>query len=414
MTVPEAVERAYREHWGRLLALLTGQLGSLDVAEECLADAFSSALRAWTDGIPERPDAWLFTTARRRGIDLLRRAATLNRKLPLLVTEAAAATCDGSDEVSTIPDERLRLLFICCHPALAIQARVALTLRCVGGLTTPEVARAFLVAEPTMAARITRAKKKIAQAGIPYRTPTDAELPERLCGVLAVLYLIFTEGHAATSGDAPVRRDLAAEAIRLTRVLRGLMPDEPEVISLLALMLLHHARRDTRTDEAGRLVLLPDQDRTRWYAAEVAEGVELVRQAASRTGGRPGRYLLQAAIAAEHATAPDADRTDWPAIARLYRDLERLTGSPVVRLNHAVAAAEADGPEAGLSLLDGLDQALPRYHLVPAVRADLLRRLGRYDEAAEAYRAAIDLAGNDAERAFLRRRWDEVRAGRQR
>jgi len=408
VTVASAVEQAHRDHWGRLLALLTGQLRSLDVAEECLADAYTAAVTAWRDdGVPDRPEAWLFTVARRRGLDLLRRQQNLARKLPLLVTDVAAV----DEEPQMIPDERLRLIFTCCHPALATEARVALTLRLLGGLTTGEVARAYLVSEATMAARITRAKKKIAQARIPYRTPSDTELPERLDGVLAVSYLIFNEGYAATAGETPLRHDLAAEAIRITRVLCGLMPDEAEALALLALMLLQYARRDTRFDAHARLVLLPDQFRSLWYAAEIAEAAALVRRAAARAAGRPGKYLLQAAIAAEHATAPSAADTDWPAIARLYADLEALTGSPVVRLNRAVAVAEADGPAVAIRLLDGLDEALPRYHLLPAVRADLFRRLGRYGEAAAAYRAALDLATNDAERKFLSTRLQQLTVG---
>jgi RNA polymerase sigma-70 factor (ECF subfamily) len=307
-------------------------------------------------------------------------------------------------DMSTIPDERLRLLFTCCHPALPAEARVALTLRLLGGLTTAEIARAFLVPEATMAARITRAKKKIAGAGIPYRVPTDAELPERLAAVLAVLYLVFTEGHAATSGDGPVRRDLCDEAIRLARVVVALMPDEPEAAGLLALLLLQHARRDARTDPGGRLVLLPDQDRTRWDAGQIAEGRALLRAAARR--GPAGPYLVQAAIAAEHARAATAAETAWDRIATLYEALEELTGSPVVRLNRAVAVAEVDGPAAGLALLADLD--LPGFHLLPATRADLLRRLGRTGAAAAEYEAAIAGAGNAADRDFLRRRLAEL------
>lgn len=413
----EAVERAHREHWGRLLALLVGQLRSLDLAEECLADAFERALRRWpASGVPDRPDAWLLTAARNRGIDLLRRDSTLARKLPLLMTDAdpergGASPAPGAeevDEMSTIPDERLRLLFTCCHPALAIEARIALTLRMVGGLTTPEIARAFLVSVPTMGARLTRAKKKIASAGIPYRVPTDAELPDRLGGVLAVLYLVFTEGYSATSGDAAIRRSLCDEAIRLTRVLVGRLPDEPDAAALLALMLIQHSRRDARSDAAGRLVLLPDQDRSAWHRAEIDEGVRLLRRAAAP--GRLTPYLLQAAIASEHAVSPTAAATDWPKIARLYAELERVTGSPVVRLNRAVAVAESEGPAAGLRLLAGLDDDLAGYHLLPATRADLLRRLGDLPGARDAYQEALGLAGNAADRQFLTDRLAELTA----
>ncbi|MGH3713471.1 MAG: RNA polymerase sigma factor, partial [Micromonosporaceae bacterium] len=320
-----ALAAAHRTHWGRLLALLARQLRSLDLAEEALAEAYAKALVAWRAELPDRPAAWLLTAARRHGLDLLRRQATLTRKLPLLVVP------DGAPEVDVagtgIPDERLRLLATCCHPALAPAARVALTLRCVAGLTTAEIARAYLVSEPTMAARLTRAKKKIAAAGIPYRVPEGTELPRRLDGVLTVVYLIFNEGYAASAGEAPIRHELCAEAIRLGRVLAGLMPDEAEVRGLLALMLLQHSRRDARLDADGGLVLLPDQDRTRWDAAAITEGLSLVRQAVRRH--RPGRYVLQAAIAAEHARARHAADTDWPAIAGLYADLEALTDSPV-------------------------------------------------------------------------------------
>ena len=370
-----AVEEAHAEHWGRLLALLTRLVGNnLDVAEESLQDAYETALTAWArDGIPAKPDAWLLTAARRKATDRFRREATLARKLPLLMPEEPEVVTD----MSTIPDERLRLLFTCCHPALPAEARVALTLRLLGGLTTAEIARAFLVAEPTMAARITRAKKKISAAGIPYRVPSDAELPERLAGVLAVLYLVFTEGHSASSGGEPVRRDLCDEAIRLARVVVTLMPDEPEAAGLLALLLLQHARRDARTGPDGRLVLLPEQDRTRWDADQIAEGLALLRSA---------------------------------AIAALYAALEDLTGSPVVRLNRAVAVAEVDGPSAGLDLLADLDGPLAGFHLLPATRADLLRRLGRTAEAVAAYQEAIAGAGNGADRDFLTRRLAELTA----
>jgi RNA polymerase sigma-70 factor (ECF subfamily) len=408
-TAEEAIEQALREHWGRLLALLTGQLRSLDLAEDAVAEAFELALATWPrDGVPANPAGWLLTTARNRGLDRLRRDATLARKLPLLVPEPSPGTApeEAAEEMSTIPDDRLRLLFTCCHPALALEARVALTLRCLGGLTTAEVARAFLVPEPTMAARITRAKKKIAAAGIPYRVPSDAELPARLAGLLAVLYLVFNEGYAATSGDAAIRRELCDEAIRLARVLVSLMPDEPEASALLALMLLQNARRDARLDAAGRLVLLPDQDRSRWDGGQIAEGSALL--ARSSRHRRVGPYLLQAAIAAEHSRAASAADTDWAAIAALYRALDDLTGSPVVRLNRAVAEAEAAGPAAGLELLAGLDERLPAFHLLPATRADLLRRLGRTAEARAQYADALRLAGNAADRDLLTRRLAEL------
>jgi RNA polymerase sigma-70 factor, ECF subfamily len=405
----EAVEQALREHWGRLLALLTRMLGSLDVAEEALQDAFTTALTAWQRGVPDRPDAWLLTAARRRAVDRLRREATLARKLPLLaVPDTEPGPEEVDEDVSTIPDERLRLLFTCCHPALAMEARVALTLRCLGGLTTPEIARAFLVPEATMAARLTRAKKKIAGAGIPYRVPADAELPDRLAGLLAVLYLVFNEGYSATSGDAAIRRDLCDEAIRLARVVVVLMPDEPEASALLALMLLQNARRDARTDPEGRLVLLPDQDRSRWDQRQLGEGLALLRRAGRVW--RLGPYLLQAAIAAEHGRARRAADTDWPTIARLYGTLEQLTGSPVVRLNRAVAVAEVAGPAAGLALLEGLDERLSAFHLLPATRADLLRRLGERSRAAAEYSRALELASNAADREFLGRRLAEVTA----
>jgi len=413
----QAAEQALRSSWGRLLALLARLLGSLDLAEESLQDAFAAAVTAWErDGVPGRPEAWLLTAARRKAMDRLRREATLARKLPLLVvpeSEPSHADLDeGSDEgsevteVTTIPDERLRLLFTCCHPALSLQARVALTLRLLGGLTTAEIARAFLVPDATMAARLTRAKKKIAAAGIPYRVPADAELPERLSSVLAVLYLVFNEGYSASSGDTPIRYELCEEAIRLARVVVALMPDEPEARALLALVLLQHARRDARLDRAGRLVLLPDQDRSRWDAGQIAEGLALL--ADTRRPTAIGPYRLQAAIAAEHCRAARAADTDWPAITGLYESLERLTGSPVVRLNRAVAVAEVSGPGPALALLHGLDTRLPAFHLLPATRADLLRRLGRNAEAREEYARALDLAGNAADREFLARQLSEL------
>ena len=345
-------------------------------------------------------------------MDRLRREASDLRRLPLLVTEEAVSDMDHVelDEGYAVPDERLRLVFTCCHPALSMESRVALTLRFVAGLTTPEIARLFLVAEPTTAARLTRAKKKIAAAGIPFRVPDADDLPDRLAGALAVIYLVFTEGYAATSGDRLLREELASEAIRLGRVLGELMPGEPEVTALLALMVLHHARRRARIDPAGRLVLLPDQDRDLWRWDEIGEGLALLELTARSQATSP--YALQAAIAAEHAKARRASDTDWPAIADLYAQLERVTGSAVVRLNRAVAVAEAAGPRAGLALLGDLDEALPRHHLLPAARAELLRRLGRNGEAIVEYGRALALVGNDVERAFLLSRRAELeRAG---
>jgi RNA polymerase sigma-70 factor (ECF subfamily) len=403
--VTAAVREVFARAWGRLLALLAGQLRSLDIAEESLADAFEQAVCTWTDtGVPDRPEAWLLTTARRRGLDRLRRETTFTRKLPLLVVDTDPVPAPEEEvladaEDAAIPDERLRLIFVCCHPALAMEARIALTLRLVGGLTTAEIARAFLTSEATMAARLTRAKKKIAAAKIPYRVPGDDELLERLDGVLAVLYLIFTEGHAASSGEVVLRSSLCEEAIRLTRVVVSLLPDQPDPSALLALMLFQHSRRDARVDQHGQPVLLADQDRTRWHASEIAEGLSHLRRAMSF--GRETAYLLQAAIAAEHAVSPSTDQTDWTAIAALYARLEALTGSPVVRLNRAVAVAEAEGPAAALGLLEGLDADLPRYYLLPAVRASLLSRLGRYDAAREEYRRAIASTDNVVQRTFF-------------
>ncbi len=390
-------------HWARLLALLVGQLRRLDVAEDALADAFSAAVTAWSrDGVPDNPPAWLLTVARRRATDLLRREMTQARKLPLLITDDLARSPEEevTESMTTIRDERLRLIFTCAHPALAAETRIALTLRCVGGLTTAEVARSLLVSESTMAARLTRAKKRIAAAGIPYRVPTDADLPERLGGVLTVLYLIFTEGYAASSGAVPVRRELAEEAIRLARVIVELMPDEPEVRALLALMLLQHARRDARVDADGGIVLLAEQDRRDWHRAEIDEALDLL-------SGRPqpvGEYRLQALIAAEHSIARTAADTDWAAIAGYYGELERRTGSPIVRLNRAVAVAERDGPAAGLSLLDGLAGPLARNHLFFATRAEFARRTNDLAAARRDLQAAIELARTEAERDLLRRR----------
>jgi RNA polymerase sigma-70 factor, ECF subfamily len=413
--VSQVLADAHRREWGFVLAATVRVAGNLDLAEECVQDAFVAAMAAWTRrGIPENPAAWLTTAARRRAIDLLRRDRTLRGKLPLLVgTERAAEYGDDPDDVeetSVIPDDRLRLMFTCCHPALALEAQVALTLRLLCGLTTAEIARAFLVSEPTMAARITRAKKKIAVARIPYRVPPGHELPDRLDAVLTVVHLLYTTGHTAPEGDRLVRPELVERAIDLARMLSTLMPDDREVRGLLALLLLNDARRAARTDRDGRLLLLEEQDRSQWDRAAIAEGSELVRQALRR--GRPGRFAIQAAIAAVHAEAPSYEATDWRQILGLYDALLAVWRSPVVELNRAVAVAMVKGPAAGLLALDAVagDPRLAGYPYLEAARADLLRRLGRRAEAAAAYRGALQLATNEAERSFLAHRLDEVTA----
>jgi RNA polymerase sigma-70 factor, ECF subfamily len=390
------VEQAYRDEWSRLLALLVTRLRRFDVAEDSLQDAFAAAARVWPEqGVPANPAAWLWTTAWRRALDRVRRAEADARRLPLLITDPVPAAEAAGD----VPDERLRMLFACCHPALRPEARTALMLRFVAGLSTAEIARLFLVTESTMAARLTRAKAKMAAAGIPLRAPAAADLPERLDVVLRAIYLIFTAGYRATDGPGLQQPRLAAEAIRLGYLTGELLPGEPRTLALLALMLLQHARRDARLGPAGELVLLGDQDRTRWRHDEIGRGLDLL--CLLEAVAMPGEYHLQALIAAEHAAPPP---TDWPRIARLYAELERRTASPAVRLNRAVAVAEAGAPEAALTLLDGLDRQLPGNHLLPATRAELLTRLGRPDEARALFAEALSLARTAPERAHLERR----------
>ena len=404
----DSAEAVFREEWSRLLATLVRWVGDLDLAEEVAADAMAVALERWpVEGVPSKPAAWLLTTARRRAVDLLRRRQTYAAKLAVLGVEAQRAESErlgaAAPDPDLIGDDRLRLFFTCCHPALAADARVALTLRYLAGLSTAEVARAFLVPETTMARRLVRAKHKIRDAQIPYRVPSAAELPARLPAVLSVIYVIFTESYAASIGPTLVRPDLADEAVRLARILHDLLPAQREVAGLLALLLLVDARRAARTDEAGDLVLLEDQDRSRWDRTMIDEGRALV--VGALRGGSPGPYALQAAIAAVHDEAESAETTDWPQIVGLYDVLRATAPSALVGLNRAVAVAMAEGPAAGLALIRELSGSaeLDRYHLFHAARARLLDRLGRFEEAAHAYRRALDLAGNEPERAFLAR-----------
>jgi RNA polymerase sigma-70 factor, ECF subfamily len=405
------IDRLFREDAGRAVATLIRVTGDFDLAEEAVQEAFTTALERWPrTGVPPNPGAWITTTARNRAIDRLRREHTLARKTAALrhIAELEALGGDESD-VSAIPDDRLRLIFTCCHPALAPEARVALTLRTLGGLTTTEIARAFLTSEPAMAQRLVRAKRKIAGAGIPYRVPPPELLEERLPGVLAVLYLIFNEGYAPTAGPSP-RAELCEEAIRLARVVRGLMPEEPEVTGLLALMLLQHSRREARTGLAGELILLEEQDRALWDHDVIDEGIGLIDAAVGL--GAPGPYQIQAAIASLHARAPRPEDTDWPQIVSLYGALLRMSPSPVVELNRAAAISMADGPAAALPLVERLRRSgtLDRYYLLDATEADLLRRLDRREEAAAAYARALELTTNAQERRFLRGRLDEARS----
>ena len=404
--VRDAITQAHRAEWARVVASLTRRFGDLDVAEEAAAEAFATATARWpADGVPPNPGAWLTTTANRKAIDRIRREKKRDDKQ----REAQMSYNDDSSQpLGTIEDDRLRLIFTCCHPALAMETRVALTLRMVGGLTMPEIARAFLVPEATMGRRITRAKDKIKAARVPYRVPSAEDLPARVSGVLAVLFLVFNEGYLATGpGTDPVRQDLTAEAIRLTRLVRELLPEDGEVAGLLALMLLTEARATARVSASGELVTLGEQDREAWDVALIAEGHRLVRERLA-TGVAPGRYQILAAINAVHTSAGDARDTDWWQVVALYDQLVRLDPSPIVALNRAIAVAELDGPAVALVAVDRLEDDLAGYHAYQATRADLLRRLDRSQEARAAYDRAIESAGNTAETAYLTRRRDQL------
>ena len=399
MTTPEpALVRTFRESAGRAVATLARVFGDIDLAEDAVQEAFAVAIERWpADGVPPNPGGWIVTTARHKALDRLRRESTRPGREAAAVALIGEPEPEPEAEVNPVADDQLRLIFTCCHPALAQEARIALTLRLIAGLQTPEIARAFLVPEPTVAQRLVRAKRKIKDAGIPYRIPRDHELPQRLPDVLAVIYLVFNEGYTASAGDSLTRHELCREAIRLARLLHALMPDEPEVRGLLALLLLTESRRQARTTAAGDLVLLPDQDRSRWDRDLIAEGQGIVRECLRRN--QPGPYQLQAAIAAVHSDASHAARTDWRQILALYDQLYALAPTPVIALNRAIALAEVAGPAAALDAVDQLD--LADYHLYHAARADLLRRLDRENEARAAYDEALALTGNTAERAFL-------------
>ncbi|TCC25124.1 RNA polymerase sigma factor [Kribbella speibonae] len=403
--VEEAITRVHHEEWARVVASLTRRFGDLDIAEEAAAEAFAAAVEHWpADGVPPNPGAWLTTTANRRAIDRIRRESKRDDKQK----EAQMSYDEPPEPLGVIDDERLRLIFTCCHPALAMETRVALTLRMIGGLTVPEIARGFLVQETAMGQRITRAKAKIKAARIPYRVPSAEDLPGRVSGVLAVLFLVFNEGYLATGPDTdPVRHELTAEAIRLTRLIRVLLPDDGEAAGLLALMLLIEARRTARVSATGELIALRDQDRGAWDTALVAEGHRLVRERLA-TRQPPGRYQILAAINAVHTSARDAADTDWSQVVALYDQLVRVDRSPIVALNRAIAVAELDGPEVALATIDRLSDTLSGYHAFHAARADLLRRLGRSRESRAAYDAAIELAENTAEVAYLSRRRDQL------